>query len=150
MARRLHSGAVCISTWRMARPLAIGTLSPGITMTQREDTMAKARAKRGTKKVAAKKAATTRGAAKPKARAEELNPLAIAREQLDNVAERLNLDQRVYERLRYPRRVLTVSIPTVMDDGTASVFTGYGCITTFSGDRPRVASASTRTSRWMR
>ena len=83
--------------------------------------MTKARVKRTTKKAPAKRAAS---AGKSKA-AEELNPLAIARQQLDNVAQRLNLDQRVYERLRYPRRILTVSIPTVMDDGTASVFTGY-------------------------
>lgn len=64
-------------------------------------------------------------AAVTEAAQEELNPLAIARRQLDNVAERLNLDQRVYERLRYPRRTLTVSIPTKMDDGSVKVFTGY-------------------------
>ena len=56
---------------------------------------------------------------------EELNPYAIARKQLDDVAERLGLDQRIYERLRHPRRILTVSIPTQMDDGSVSVFTGY-------------------------
>ena len=57
--------------------------------------------------------------------AEELNPLAIAREQLDSVAERLNLNQTVHERMRYPRRTLMVSVPTVMDDGQVRVFTGY-------------------------
>jgi len=56
---------------------------------------------------------------------EELNPLAIARQQLDSVAERLHLDQSIHERLRYPRRTISVSIPTVMDDGTVQVFTGY-------------------------
>jgi glutamate dehydrogenase (NAD(P)+) len=89
---------------------------------QLEDGMAKARAKRSTKKAPAKRAAAGKAAA---GASEELNPLAIARRQLDNVADRLKLDQRVYERLRYPRRVLTVSIPTMRDDGTAQVFTGY-------------------------
>ncbi len=56
---------------------------------------------------------------------EELNPLAIARQQLDNVAERLNLDKNVHERLKYPRRTLSVSVPTMMDDGSVQVFTGY-------------------------
>ncbi len=56
---------------------------------------------------------------------EALNPLAIARQQLDNVAERLNLDQFVYERLRHPRRTISVSVPVVMDDGSVQVFTGY-------------------------
>ncbi len=56
---------------------------------------------------------------------EELNPLAIARQQLDNVAERLNLNQNVHERLRYPRRSISVSIPTVMDDGSVHVFIGH-------------------------
>jgi len=56
---------------------------------------------------------------------EELNPLAIAREQLDLVAGRIGLDPGTHERLRHPHRVLTVSIPTVMDDGSLRVFTGY-------------------------
>ena len=63
------------------------------------------------------KAATTAG--------EELNPLAIARQQLERVAHKLNLSPAIYERLRHPRRILTVSIPTMMDDGTVEVFTGY-------------------------
>ena len=56
---------------------------------------------------------------------EELNPLKIARQQLDNVAERIHLDQDSYERLRQPKRTLAVSIPTEMDDGSLRVFTGY-------------------------
>ncbi|MDP6776045.1 MAG: Glu/Leu/Phe/Val dehydrogenase [Candidatus Latescibacteria bacterium] len=56
---------------------------------------------------------------------EELNPLAIARQQLDNVAERLDLDHNVHQRLRYPRRCITVSVPTVMDDGSVSVFMAH-------------------------
>jgi glutamate dehydrogenase (NAD(P)+) len=45
--------------------------------------------------------------------------------QLDQVAERLRLDHDIHERLRYPRRVLTVSIPVRMDSGRTEVFIGY-------------------------
>jgi glutamate dehydrogenase (NAD(P)+) len=45
--------------------------------------------------------------------------------QLDTIAARLNLDQSIHERLRYPRRALTVSIPVRMDDGRTEVFIGY-------------------------
>jgi glutamate dehydrogenase (NAD(P)+) len=49
----------------------------------------------------------------------------VALEQLDEVAEKINLDPYVYERLRHPQRELAVSIPMRMDDGTPRVFTGY-------------------------
>ena len=55
----------------------------------------------------------------------EHNPLSIALEQLDTVAERLNLEQTVHERLRHPRRAITVAIPVMMDNNTVCVFTGY-------------------------
>jgi glutamate dehydrogenase (NAD(P)+) len=45
--------------------------------------------------------------------------------QLDRVAERLQLDRDVHERLRHPRRALVVSIPIKMDDGKTEIFTGY-------------------------
>src|SRR6266536_2424423 len=45
--------------------------------------------------------------------------------QLDQVAARLGLDPDIHERLRYPRRVLTVSIPVRMDTGRTEVFIGY-------------------------
>jgi len=45
--------------------------------------------------------------------------------QLDAIAERLNLESGIHERLRYPRRALTVSIPVGMDDGRTEVFIGY-------------------------
>jgi glutamate dehydrogenase/leucine dehydrogenase len=48
-----------------------------------------------------------------------------ALDQLDTVARRLELDPGIHERLRYPRRALVVSVPTVMDDGRTEVFTGY-------------------------
>jgi glutamate dehydrogenase (NAD(P)+) len=52
-----------------------------------------------------------------------LYDMALA--QLDAVAARLNLEPRIHERLRYPRRALTVSVPIVRDDGRPEVFTGY-------------------------
>lgn len=45
--------------------------------------------------------------------------------QLDEVAERLNLDPGIHEILSRPERELTVSVPVVMDDGRIKVFTGY-------------------------
>jgi glutamate dehydrogenase (NAD(P)+) len=45
--------------------------------------------------------------------------------QLDTIAKRLNLDSDIHERLRYPRRALTVSVPVRMDDGRTEVFIGY-------------------------
>ena len=41
------------------------------------------------------------------------------------VAERLGLETWLYERLSMPRRVMIVSVPTRMDDGTVRTFTGY-------------------------
>ncbi|MBS3784669.1 MAG: hypothetical protein KGY78_09525, partial [Anaerolineae bacterium] len=45
--------------------------------------------------------------------------------QLDDVAERLQLDSGIHAMLRQPERELTVSVPVVMDDGRIDVYTGY-------------------------
>jgi len=45
--------------------------------------------------------------------------------QLDDVAENLQLDSGIHAILRQPERELTVSVPVVMDDGHIEVFTGY-------------------------
>ena len=55
----------------------------------------------------------------------EVNPLEMAQQQLDDVADRINLNEGVRRRLRQPQRALTVSIPTEMDDGTLQIFTGF-------------------------
>ncbi len=52
-------------------------------------------------------------------------PLAAALTQLDEAARLIGLDDAVYQKLRKPKRVMTVSVPTRMDDGTLRVFTGY-------------------------
>jgi glutamate dehydrogenase (NAD(P)+) len=48
-----------------------------------------------------------------------------AQRQLDIVAERMNLDAGVHERLRYPRKALIVSVPVRLDNGYTKVFAGY-------------------------
>jgi glutamate dehydrogenase (NAD(P)+) len=49
----------------------------------------------------------------------------MACQQLDNVANAVNLDKNVLERLGLPRRALVVSVPVQMDNGVTEVFTGY-------------------------
>ena len=56
---------------------------------------------------------------------EELNPLAMARQQLDEVAVHIHLEADVHERLKHCKRTLIVAVPTSMDDGSLQVFTGY-------------------------
>lgn len=52
-------------------------------------------------------------------------PLYAALTQLDEAAELIGLDEAIHRKLRKPKRVMMVSIPTLMDDGTVKVFTGY-------------------------
>ena len=44
---------------------------------------------------------------------------------LDEAAKIINCDQNVLERLKRPRRCITVSVPVRMDDYSVKVFTGY-------------------------
>lgn len=53
------------------------------------------------------------------------NLYRTALHQLDGVAKRINLDPNIHDRLRYPRRALVVSVPTLMDDGRTEIFIGY-------------------------
>ncbi|QQG49169.1 MAG: Glu/Leu/Phe/Val dehydrogenase [archaeon] len=53
------------------------------------------------------------------------NPFSNALEQLRIAAEYLKLDEGIHEMLMHPKRELTVSIPTRMDNGKTHVFTGY-------------------------
>lgn len=55
----------------------------------------------------------------------EKNPLKIAQQQLDMAAEKLSLDPGIHAILREPMRVLEVSFPVKMDDGTVRVFKGF-------------------------
>jgi glutamate dehydrogenase/leucine dehydrogenase len=56
---------------------------------------------------------------------EKINPFQVALKQLEEAAKILNLDKGMFDVLSHPKRVLTVSIPVKMDDGSLRVFTGY-------------------------
>ncbi|MGI1691097.1 Glu/Leu/Phe/Val family dehydrogenase [Thermoanaerobacter uzonensis] len=56
---------------------------------------------------------------------ESLNPLFIVQKQIKNACDLLELEDSVYELLKEPMRVLEVSIPVQMDDGSIRVFKGY-------------------------
>ena len=56
---------------------------------------------------------------------EKINPFEVALQQLEEASKILNLEKGMLEILANPKRILTVSIPTRMDDGSIKVFTGY-------------------------
>ncbi|MBU5436581.1 Glu/Leu/Phe/Val dehydrogenase [Tissierella sp. MSJ-40] len=56
---------------------------------------------------------------------ENLNPLESAQKQVKIACDALGLDPSVYEILKEPQRVIEVSIPVKMDDGSVKVFKGY-------------------------
>jgi glutamate dehydrogenase (NAD(P)+) len=56
---------------------------------------------------------------------ETLNLFEISQRQFDIAAERLGIEEGMREVLRHPKRQLLVSVPTLMDDGSIRVFTGY-------------------------
>jgi glutamate dehydrogenase (NAD(P)+) len=53
------------------------------------------------------------------------NPYQMALKQLEETAKLINLDPGIHKILSKPKRILTVSLPVKMDDGTIEVFTGY-------------------------
>ena len=56
---------------------------------------------------------------------ENLNPFRIAQQQIEKAAKLLDLPGHVVEILKHPKRVLSVTFPVKMDDGTIRVFQGY-------------------------
>lgn len=56
--------------------------------------------------------------------AENLNPFEIVQQQISEAGKYLNLDPAIEAVLKQPKRVLTVTFPVKMDDGTTRVFTG--------------------------
>ncbi len=56
---------------------------------------------------------------------ESLNPLESAQLQVKHACDKLGLEPAVYELLKEPQRIIEVSIPVKMDDGTVKVFKGY-------------------------
>ena len=57
--------------------------------------------------------------------AEELNPFKISQLQLDQAAEKMQLDKTAHAILREPMNTLETTIPVRMDDGSVEVFTGF-------------------------
>ncbi len=55
----------------------------------------------------------------------QIDALEVAQIQLEKAANKMNLDPNIFAQLKEPERVLTVSIPVKMDDGTVKVFTGF-------------------------
>jgi glutamate dehydrogenase (NAD(P)+) len=53
------------------------------------------------------------------------NIWAVAQQQFDAAADKLDLDDGLRRVLRVPKRELTVNFPVTMDDGHVEVFTGY-------------------------
>ena len=56
---------------------------------------------------------------------ETLNPFEIAQKQIKSACDTLNTDPAVYGILKNPMKVLEVSFPVKLDDGTIKTFTGY-------------------------
>jgi len=54
-----------------------------------------------------------------------VNPFAMAQQQLDVAAKKLGLDSSIHEFLRWPMRELKLTLPVRMDDGSTKVFHGY-------------------------
>lgn len=56
---------------------------------------------------------------------EVLNPFKIVQQQVKMVCDKLGYEDSVYEILKEPEKVLVVSIPIKMDDGSIKTFIGY-------------------------
>jgi len=54
-----------------------------------------------------------------------LNPFAMAQQQLDMAAEKLGLEPAIHEFLRWPMKELKVTMPVKMDDGSTKIFHGF-------------------------
>ena len=61
----------------------------------------------------------------PETKPEEMNPYAIALQQLAHVAGILGLDDGIHAILQKPKRELTVHFPVNMESGGTRMFTGY-------------------------
>jgi glutamate dehydrogenase (NAD(P)+) len=59
--------------------------------------------------------------------AAELNPFKIAQRQLKIATDALGYDKSVYDALSEPKRLLTVTMTTKMDDGSFKTFKGFRC-----------------------
>ncbi|MGC9196228.1 MAG: Glu/Leu/Phe/Val family dehydrogenase [Syntrophobacteraceae bacterium] len=56
---------------------------------------------------------------------EQFNAFAIAQQQIDQAAEKLELDDATHELLRWPMRELKATLPVKMDDGSTRLFHAF-------------------------
>lgn len=57
--------------------------------------------------------------------ADTLNPLVAAQEKVKSACDKLGCDPAVYELLKEPKRVIEITIPVKMDDGSVKTFKGW-------------------------
>jgi glutamate dehydrogenase (NAD(P)+) len=57
-----------------------------------------------------------------------LNPFESMLSRFSKAAGIMNLENEIFERLKYPEKQVLVSLPVVMDDGTTKIFEGYRVI----------------------
>ncbi len=58
-------------------------------------------------------------------KAEPFNPFRIAQQQIDQAAEKLELDQATRELLRWPMKEIKAILPVKMDDGSTRIFHAF-------------------------
>ncbi|HKG70828.1 MAG TPA: Glu/Leu/Phe/Val dehydrogenase dimerization domain-containing protein, partial [Nitrososphaeraceae archaeon] len=54
-----------------------------------------------------------------------INPFEMALKQLAEAAKMIDLENGMHEILAHPKKVLTVAVPTRLDNGKIKVFTGF-------------------------
>jgi glutamate dehydrogenase/leucine dehydrogenase len=57
--------------------------------------------------------------------ANKINPFESAMQQLNNAAQILKLDEKILKILQKPTKIINVSIPVTMDDGSVQLFDGF-------------------------
>jgi glutamate dehydrogenase (NAD(P)+) len=58
-------------------------------------------------------------------KAEPFNPFAVAQRQIDQAAEKLELDKATHELLRWPMKEIKATLPVKMDDGSTRIFHAF-------------------------
>ncbi len=58
-------------------------------------------------------------------KAEPFNPFTIAQQQIDQAAEKLELDKATHELLRWPMKEIKATLPVKMDDGSTRIFHAF-------------------------
>jgi len=78
------------------------------------------------------------------------NAYDVALENFDTAADALGLNNDTREMIKYPERILMVTVPVRMDDGHIRRFEAYRVQHSSVRGPCKAASASTRRSLWMR